>query len=75
MFLTTSSASCIPDADRVFDLSRGITFLDKKLEQLFPPEDDEFAPKVVDKLAQVYTHDGNSVIEYKDTYLKIIQFW
>lgn len=47
-----------PDADRVFDLSRGITFLDKELEQLFPPEDDEFAPKVVDKLAQVYTHDG-----------------
>src|SRR5690606_15021676 len=47
-----------PAADRFFDLSRGITFLDKELEQLFPPEDDEFAPKVVDKLAQVYTHDG-----------------
>ncbi|EEI90882.1 hypothetical protein HMPREF0765_3429 [Sphingobacterium spiritivorum ATCC 33300] len=47
-----------PDADSVFDLSRGITFLDKELEQLFPPEGNEFAPKVVDKLAQVYTHDG-----------------
>ena len=64
-----------PDADSVFDLSRGITFLDKELEQLFPPEDDQFAPKVVDKLAQVYTHDGTEEwvlihVEVQGTYRK-----
>lgn len=64
-----------PDADSVFDLSRGITFLDKELEQLFPPEDDEFALKVVDKLAQVYTHDGAEEwvlihVEVQGTYRK-----
>ena len=47
-----------PAADKVFDLSRGVTFLDAELEQLFPPEDDEYTPKVVDKLAKLYTRDG-----------------
>jgi len=48
----------IPAADNIFDFSKGITFLDKELEQLYPPEADEFSPKVVDKLAQVYTLEG-----------------
>ena len=48
-----------PNADAVFDFERGITFLDKELEQLFPPEtDDEFSVKVVDKLAKLYTREG-----------------
>ena len=48
-----------PDADEIFDFERGITFLDKELEQLFPPEKDEFAVKVVDKLAKLYTRKGS----------------
>ncbi len=47
-----------PDADKVFDLSKGVTFLDAELEQLFPPEDDEYAPKAVDKLVKLFTHAG-----------------
>ncbi|QNL48123.1 hypothetical protein H8S90_15050 [Olivibacter sp. SDN3] len=34
------------NADEVYDLDKGIVFLDKELEQLFPPEGDEFSPKV-----------------------------
>lgn len=47
-----------PDADAIFDFNRGIEFLDKELDQLFPPEDNEYAPKLVDKLAKVYRKDG-----------------
>ncbi len=48
----------IPDADSIFDFGRKPQFLDKEMEQLFPPEGDEFSPKVVDKLVQVFTKDG-----------------
>ena len=48
-----------PNADDIFDFERGITFLDKELEQLFPPQEDEFAAKIVDKLAKLYTREGN----------------
>ena len=27
-----------PDADQLFDLEKGFEYLDKELEQLFPPE-------------------------------------
>ncbi|MDR1729699.1 MAG: hypothetical protein LBR52_03460, partial [Prevotellaceae bacterium] len=47
-----------PDADEIFDFGRGIQFLDKELEQLFPPVEDEFSVKIVDKLAKVYTREG-----------------
>ncbi len=47
-----------PNTDQLLDLSKGISFLDKELEQLFPPENDEYSPKVVDKLAKVYTREG-----------------
>ena len=47
-----------PNADEIFDFERGITFLDKELEQLFPPEKDEFSVKVIDKLAKLYTREG-----------------
>lgn len=47
-----------PEAKDLIDFSKGIDFLDKELEQLFPPEDDEFKPKMVDKLARIYGRDG-----------------
>jgi hypothetical protein len=43
-----------PDADELFDLEKGFEYLDKELEQLFPPEGDEVAPRYVDKLVKVY---------------------
>ena len=48
-----------PNADDIFDFTHNIEFLDKELEQLFPPEEDEFSAKIVDKLAKVYTHEGS----------------
>ncbi|MDR0799827.1 MAG: hypothetical protein LBN18_08720 [Dysgonamonadaceae bacterium] len=49
-----------PDADEIFDFGRGITFLDKELAQLFPTEEeDEYTVKIVDKLAKVYTKEGD----------------
>jgi len=47
-----------PDAEDIFDFSKGIVFMDKELQQLFPPENEEYSPKVVDKLAKVFTRDG-----------------
>jgi len=47
-----------PNADEMFDFKRGITFLDKELEQLFPPKKNKFSMRIVDKLAKVYTRDG-----------------
>jgi hypothetical protein len=48
----------IPDADDLFDMQRGFVFLDKELEQLFPPEGDAYDNRNVDKLVQVYTQAG-----------------
>lgn len=48
----------IPDADEVFDMQRGFVFLDKELEQLFPPEGNAYDNRNVDKLVQVYTQAG-----------------
>ena len=48
-----------PDADKLFDLEKGFEYLDKELHQLFPPEDDNYAPRYVDKLVKVFTLDGN----------------
>ena len=47
-----------PDAEDIFDFSKGIVFLDKELQQLFQPENEEYSPKVVDKLAKVFTREG-----------------
>ncbi len=47
-----------PDADNIFDFDREIEFLDKELEQLFPPEENQYTPKLVDKLAKVYRNGG-----------------
>ncbi|HJT74802.1 MAG TPA: hypothetical protein VJ720_12300, partial [Chitinophaga sp.] len=48
-----------PEADKIFDFTRGITFLDKELERLYPDERNRYSPKLVDKLAKIYTFDGN----------------
>jgi predicted transposase YdaD len=47
-----------PEASAVFDLDKGFEFLDKELEQVFPPENDEYSPKVIDKLVKVFTKSG-----------------
>jgi len=47
----------VPEADDVFDFSKNVEYLDKELEQLFPP-DEEFKLRYVDKLAKVYTRQG-----------------
>ncbi|MCF0061211.1 hypothetical protein MUK70_18385 [Dyadobacter chenwenxiniae] len=46
-----------PNADDIFDFSKDFGYLDKELEQLFPPEDDHYASKFVDKLVKVYTKE------------------
>jgi len=47
-----------PDANEIFDLARGFEYLDKELEQLFPPDEDDFTPRYVDKLVKVFTRKG-----------------
>ena len=47
-----------PDADEIFDMEKGFEYLDKELEQLFLPADDNFAPRFVDKLVKVFTKTG-----------------
>ena len=47
-----------PEADQLFDLEKNFEYLDKELEQLFPPEQDKYAPRYVDKLVRVFTKQG-----------------
>jgi hypothetical protein len=44
-----------PGAGRVFNLKKEFEYLDKELEQLFPPVGDKYAPRYVDKLVKVFT--------------------
>lgn len=46
-----------PDAEQLFDLEKGFEYLDKELEQLFPPEQNQYAPRYVDKLVKVFTQN------------------
>ncbi len=48
----------VPNADELFDFGAGFEFLDKELEQLFEPNDGDFAPRFVDKLIKVTTLQG-----------------
>ena len=48
-----------PDANELFDLAKGFEYLDKELDQLFPPEADNYAPRYIDKLVKVFAKDGN----------------
>lgn len=47
-----------PNSDEIFDFEKGFEYLDKELEQLFPPEHDQFMPRYVDKLVKVFTKEG-----------------
>lgn len=47
-----------PDAEELFDIERGFEYLDKELEQLFPPDADVYAPRYVDKLVKAFTKSG-----------------
>lgn len=47
-----------PDADTLFDFQRGFEYLDKELEQLFPPDGDQYASRYVDKLVKVFSLSG-----------------
>ena len=47
-----------PEADQLFDLEKAFEYLDKELDQLFPPEHDKYAPRYVDKLVKVFTKQG-----------------
>jgi len=47
-----------PKAEQIFDFSKNFQYLDKELDQLFPPEDDTYAPRYVDKLVKVFTTNG-----------------
>jgi len=65
----------VPDAPRHFDFSRGFSFLNKELDQLFPPEGDEYKPKIIDKLVKVYSRKGTEEwvlvhLEVQDKYGK-----
>ncbi|GGM77951.1 hypothetical protein GCM10010967_07060 [Dyadobacter beijingensis] len=46
------------NAETLFDLDKGFEYLDKELEQLFPPEGDSFAIRDVDKLVKVHCRTG-----------------
>ena len=46
-----------PDDYQLFDLSKGFEYLDKELEQPFPPVGDKYAPKYVDKRVKVLTNN------------------
>src|SRR6202012_3238708 len=48
-----------PDADKLFDMRRSFEFLDKERNQLFPPEEDEYKVRYVDKLIKVFTQGGD----------------
>ena len=47
-----------PESAQIFDFERGFTFLDNELQQLFPPEEENYERKYVDKLVQVFTKEG-----------------
>jgi predicted transposase/invertase (TIGR01784 family) len=47
-----------PEADQLFDMDKGFEYLDKELDQLFPAEAGNYAPRYVDKLVKVFTRNG-----------------
>ncbi len=49
-----------PDAGSFFDFSKDFEYLDKELEQLFPPEDNSYQTRFVDKLVKVHCKNGNN---------------
>ncbi|MBO9570936.1 MAG: hypothetical protein J7497_01810 [Chitinophagaceae bacterium] len=49
-----------PDADEIFDFSKGFSFLEQELGEITPTEQVK-PPKIVDKLAGVYLKEGDKV--------------
>lgn len=49
----------LPNADELFDLNRGFESLIQELDQLLPPDNDNFQPRYVDKLVKVFTRTGD----------------
>lgn len=47
-----------PGIDEILDLERGYDLLDKELEQVFPPDNEIYSPKIADQLVKVFTKDG-----------------
>jgi hypothetical protein len=47
-----------PDADRDLDLKRGIEFLDKELEEIYPEPEKEGHTRIADKIFKVFLKDG-----------------
>ena len=48
-----------PDVDRDLDLNRGIQFLDKELEEMYPEPEKEMHTRIVDKLFKAFLKDGS----------------
>jgi hypothetical protein len=48
-----------PDVDRDLDLNRGIQFLDKELEEMYPEPDKETHTRIADKLFKAFLKDGS----------------
>jgi predicted transposase/invertase (TIGR01784 family) len=48
-----------PNAGELFNLDKGFEYLDKELDQLFPPDNDRYEPRYVDKLVKVFTNNGD----------------
>lgn len=47
-----------PDAEKIFDFSKGFVYLDKELDALFPPEANTKGVRFVDKLVKVSLRGG-----------------
>jgi predicted transposase YdaD len=48
-----------PDADKIFDFSRGFTFMDKELRELFPELEATGGTRQADMLVKVFLLDGS----------------
>ncbi len=49
-----------PESGSFFDFSKDFEYLDKELEQLFPPEDNLYQVRFVDKLVKVHCRNGDN---------------
>ncbi|GAB4033334.1 Rpn family recombination-promoting nuclease/putative transposase [Spirosoma gilvum] len=52
-----------PNTDDLFALEKGVEYLDKELEQLFPPDQDAYSPRYVDKLVKVFVRADDQIQE------------
>src|SRR5258706_15513874 len=47
-----------PDADEVYDMERGVEFLEKELAEMYPEPDKETDTRFADKLVKVFNREG-----------------